>query len=301
MSLGLIYVAVCWGLNTVLVKVAVTAVPPMAFTLLRFAAMTPLVFALVAATGKRIHIHKRDIPLLVTCGACGFGVYQYLWVIGLSHTTAFASALLGTTTPVWTLAILAATRHERIRSGRWIGALVALLGIAIFEGAFAGKAQFRLGDVLTVFAAISFGAYNVVTARLLDRYGPLELVAIAMAIGTIAIVPGGVIAMTHTDWSATTPSFWGIYLYAVFFPIVLTYPVFSAGINLFGAAHTSLFGFLVPIIAGIASSLLFHAFFAPYEIIGTAVCLGGMVAAQLFGTMSLRSMWAARTLPSADT
>ncbi|MBC5828664.1 MAG: DMT family transporter, partial [Candidatus Eremiobacteraeota bacterium] len=93
--LGLSYVVTAWALNTVIIKHAVTDVNPLAFTALRFLAMAPLTVLLALVWGEPIRFERRDLPLLVLCGLCGYGVYQYFWIIGLSRTTPFASALLG--------------------------------------------------------------------------------------------------------------------------------------------------------------------------------------------------------------
>ncbi|MDP9110898.1 MAG: DMT family transporter [Candidatus Eremiobacteraeota bacterium] len=294
---GLLYVIVAWALNTVFVKQAVTHIDPLAFTFIRFLAMTPLAFGLARAAKHRIHIARRDVPLLILCGACGYGIYQYFWIIGLSHTTAFASALLGALSPIFTLSIVAILGLERVRSGRWAGAGIALLGIAIFEGAFSGAATFRVGDLLTLGAALVFAVYTVVSARLLDRYTPLELLAITMAIGTVMIAPGGVPALLHTNLAHLSWDIWWRLIYATIFPILLTYPVWSYGITQIGAGRVSLFGFLVPIVAGALSIPILHARFAPYELAGAAVCLLGMLVSNILGRVSLTAMWAQRTLP----
>ncbi len=291
---GLLYVVFCWGLNTVLIKGALAHVSPMGFTALRFLLMTPLAFGLAAVRGERIHIARADLPLLIACAAGGYGVYQYFWIIGLSHTTAFASALLGSSTPIITLGILAVTGLERVRSGRWFGAAVALLGVAIYEGAFSGHAVVRIGDALTLLAACTFAGYTVLSSRLLDRYTPVALLAITMAMGTLMILPVGVPAMLHTDFSHLGAPFWGTFAFAVFFPIVLTYPVWSYGITVLGASRVALFAFLMPVIAGIASVPILHAQFAAYQVIGAAVCLGGLIFASPLGRVSLVELWTQR-------
>jgi len=295
--LGLLYVIVCWGLNVVLVKSAITNLDPLAFTALRFVAMTPLAFGLVYATGERVHIRRQDVLPLVLCAAAGYGVYQYLWVLGLANTSAFASSLLGATAPVFTLVIVALTGHERVRALRWVGAAVALFGIAVFEGAFAGHATFRIGDLLTLLSSISFAGYNVATARLVGRYSPVTLVAITMTIGGLMIYPAGIPRLLHADLHALGWNVWGPFLFAVIFPIVLTWPVWNYGIAKIGAARAGLFGFLVPIVAGVASTLILHAEFEPHQLVGAAVCLVGMAFATIFGRFSLSAIWAERTLP----
>ena len=293
--LGLVYVVTVWALNTVAVKFVLAQWHPLAFTGLRFLAMTPLAFVLARAAGERVHIARRDLPLLVGCGACGYGLYQYFWVFGLAHTSAFASALLATLAPIITLAIVAVRGNERVSAGRWTGAAIALFGVAVFEGAFAGHATFRLGDALTLASAIIFAFFNVFSARLLDRYTPISLVVISLTVGTLMILPGAIPQMIAQDWSQVTRLDWAIFAYAVVFPIVLTYPVWSYGISQLGAGRTSLFQFAVPVLAGLLSVLLLHAPIEPHQILGAAICIFGMLLSHALGKVSLTELWAQRT------
>jgi drug/metabolite transporter (DMT)-like permease len=270
---------------------------PLAFTGIRFIAMTPLAFVLARLMGARVRVSKGDWPLLIAVGACGYGIYQYLWVIGLAHTTAFASALLATLTPLITLAIVAFRRTERVRSGRWLGAVIALAGVAVFEGVLAGHLTFRIGDVLTLGSAAAFALFNVLTAGLLDRYTPVSLVTIAMTIGTAIILPGAIPKMLQQNWGAVSPVDWSILAYSVIFPIVLTFPVWSYGISVLGAGRTSIFQFGVPVIAGVLSVLLLHNRIETHQIVGAAVVIAGMAISQLLGKISVTAMWSQRTLP----
>ena len=295
--IGLVYVASVWGLNTVAVKHAITDINPLAFTALRFILMAPLTIALALANGESLRFARKDLPLLIVCSACGYGLYQYVWILGLYNTTAFASSLLITLTPIITLAIVAVLRYERVRAIRWFGAVLALLGVAIFEGAFSGAFAVRLGDSLTLISAAIFAINTIVSARLLNRYSPLSLLAITMTIGACMIVPGMLPALLHADLRQLSALDWAIYAYAVVFPIVLTYPVWSYGITRIGAARTSLFQFLVPIIAGLLSVPLLHATIAPYQMLGAFVCISGMTIAQVLGRFSLTAWWLQRASP----
>lgn len=294
---GLTYVVAVWALNTVAVKYAFREVDPLAFTGLRFAVMAPLAFVFARITGNRIAVNPRDLPLLIACGACGYGIYQYLWVLGLAHTTAFASALLGSFTPVITLAFVAVAGIERVHGGRWLGAIVALFGIAVFEGAFAGHATFRIGDALTLGGSTLFALFNVLSARLLARYTPLGLVVISLSIGTLMILPGALMHVIHQPWERVPAIDWVIFAFSVFFPILLTYPVWNNGLSRLGAGRTSLFQFAVPVLAGLLSVLLLRNRIEPHQIAGGLICILGMAGSQIFGRYSLTQLWAERTLP----
>jgi len=293
---GLIFVAFSWALNTVLVKYALKSVDPLAFTGLRFLAMTPLAFLLAAAMHQKVSFRARDLPLLIACGACGYGLYQYLWVVGLANTSAFASSLFASLSPVLTLAIVAISGQERVHTGRWLGAAVALFGVVVFEGAFAGHLTFRLGDLLTFGAAAIFAIFNVLSAKLLDRYTPLGLVAITMTIGTLIILPGAIPHMLHQPISGVSAADWGVFAYSVVFPIVLTFPVWSWGISVLGAGRASLFQFSVPVLAGLLSVAILRSHIEIHQIVGTAICIGGMAISQLLGKISITGIWAERTV-----
>ncbi len=293
---GLVFVAFCWALNTVLLKYAFKSVDPLAFTGLRFLAMTPLAFLLARAMHQKVRFRVRDLPMLIACGACGYGFYQYFWVIGLANTSALASSLFASLSPVLTLAIVVVLGQERVHAGRWFGAAVALFGVAVFEGAFAGHLTFRPGDALAFGAAVIFAVFNVLSARLLDRYTPLGLVAITMTIGTLIILPGAIPHMLHQHVSRLPMADWGVFAYSVVFPIVLTFPVWSWGISVLGAGRASLFQFSVPVLAGLLSVAILRSHIELHQIIGTAICIGGMAISQLLGKFSITDIWAERTV-----
>lgn len=286
---ALLYVVLAWGLNTVLVKLVFADIDPLALMAMRFIAMPPLAVLMLRLAGEPLRFERRDFPQLVLCAACGFGVYQYFWMVGLAHTTAFASALLGSLAPVFTLALIALMRHDRVRGLRWAGAATALLGVAIFEGAFAGRATVRLGDALTLVAAAIFAGYNVLSARLLRRYSPMRLVTVTMCLAAVMIVPGGVWAMLHTPYARLPWSFWIVFVYSVLFPILLTYPVWTWAIREIGPARVSLFSYFVPIAAGMLSVPILSARITPYEVGGCVVCIGGMIVATTLGSGRLEA------------
>ncbi|MDE2573158.1 MAG: DMT family transporter [bacterium] len=289
--LALIAVVLFWGFNSVAMKAAFTDWNPLGFTTLRFIVMVPIAIGLARATGGSLRIERRDVPAFVICGACGYGIYQYFYVIGLAHTTAFASALLTSLAPVFTLMLAVATGAERSRGGRWVGALIALLGVAVFEGAFNGRASFRIGDTLTICAAVIFAGYNVFAARLLERYSPTSVLALTMAIGAAMLVPGGLWSLAHQDFARVTTVDWLLFGYATIFSMLIGYPLWNWGIAKLGAGPASLFNFGVPVVAGFAGVALLRMPVTGYEILGAAICIAGLVASQYLVRFSLTRLW----------
>jgi drug/metabolite transporter (DMT)-like permease len=286
---ALFYVVSAWALNQIISKEIMVIVSPLAFMALRFLLMTPLAWLLARLAGVHIHIERRDLPRILLCSACGYFIYQFLWMFGLHYTTPFASALLMATGPIFTMVFVTIAGHEAVRPARWMGAVIALLGVAIFEGFFSGHLGIRLGDALALGSAIVFAGYSVLGSRLLARYSAFELLVITITIGALMLVPVGLPALLKTPLLHLGWNFWWRFGYAVLVPILFTYPVWIWGLGIVGAGKGSIMQFIMPVVAGVASVLLIHASFASYELLGAAICIGGMMFAFTLGHAPVRS------------
>jgi drug/metabolite transporter (DMT)-like permease len=228
-------------------------------------------------------IERRDWPALVAAGVLGIAVYQFCFIFSLEHTTVFASSLLASVFPLFTMLGAAAIGEEHPSFLRWSGAAVAFAGIAIFEGTFAGHASFRLGDLLALGASLTFAPYTLVVRRLRERYGPVFILAVTTAIGTAIIVATGAQAALLQNYGRLDGTDWLLFAYVVIFPILIGYALLNWGITRIGAGPATMYAFGVPIVGGLVEAALFRTPIPVYEVAGAFVCIGGLVVAQVAG------------------
>jgi drug/metabolite transporter (DMT)-like permease len=281
--LALACVAVLWGLNFSTTKILLAHWDPYGLLAARFLCIFPLAVGWALAVGARPRIARRDLVPLFWAGACGIAGYQLCFVLSLSRTTIFASALFSCLFPLFTLVIAALMRTERPRPLRWGGALLAFAGLAIFEGVLAGRAAFRPGDLFALGAAVAFTPYALVIRRLSSRYGPLELLVLTLAFGTAVLVLAGFNGLVHQDFSRLDGRDWLVFAYIVLFPVLICYAVFNWGIARIGAGPASMYAMSVPIAGGIIGALIFHTDVPLYEWIGALVSVAGLLVVQLAG------------------
>lgn len=272
-----------WGLNFVTVRILLARWDPLALLTVRFVLMVALAFAWSAATRTMRPVRRGDWPLLIAAGILGIALYQYCFVFSLQRTSVFASSLLASVFPLFTMAGGALLGDERPSTLRWLGACVALAGIAVFEGVFAGRATFRIGDLLALGASLTFAPYTLIARRLRDRYAPMPLLAITMAIGTVVLVATGLGPTIHQDYGALSRADWLIFGYVVLVPILIGYALLNWGVARIGAGPATMYAFGVPIVGGFAAALVFRTAVPAYEILGAAICIGGLVIAQTAG------------------
>jgi drug/metabolite transporter (DMT)-like permease len=276
-------VAVLWGLNFSTTKILLGHWDPYGLLAARFLCILPLAWGWALLAGHRPRIARGDWWPLFWAGACGIAGYQLCFVLSLSRTTIFASALFSCLFPLFTLVIAALTRTERPRPLRWAGALLAFAGLAIFEGALAGRAAFRPGDLLALGAAVAFTPYALVVRRLSSRYSALELLVLTLGFGTTVLVLAGLGPLVHQDFSRIDTRDWLVFAYIVLFPVLVCYAVFNWGIARIGAGPASMYAMSVPIAGGVIGALIFGTAVPIYEWIGALVSVAGLIVVQLAG------------------
>lgn len=272
-----------WGLNFLVVKLLLVRWDPLALVAVRFAAMTVLAIAAARWSGSWRTIEPRDRGAVVLAGLLGIALYQLCFVFSLERTTVFASSLLASVFPLFTLLGATALGEEHPSAVRWAGAACSLFGIAVFEGAFAGRASFRAGDLLALGASVTFAPYTLVVRRLRARYSPLTILGWTMAVGTVVLVAAGARSALAQDYAHLGAPDWALFGYVLIFPILIGYALLNWGIARIGAGPASLYAFGVPIVGGLASALVLRVPVPPHELVGTALCLGGLAVAQLGG------------------
>lgn len=132
-----------------------------------------------------------------------FGVVanQLLFLKGLHLTKAVNASLLIATIPLFTMALAAAFRLERITLIKLAGVLVAFAGIGLLlnlrEIRLGGYA---LGNAMIVLNAFSYSIFLVISKPLLSRYRPLTVITWIFLLGTLEMLPfawGPVVAMVR--------------------------------------------------------------------------------------------------------
>jgi drug/metabolite transporter (DMT)-like permease len=278
---ALFAVAAMWASTFTLFKIAWHDIDPVAFTAIRFAAMLVFSIGLLAASKHRVRPRRADVPLLVASGLTGYFLYQMGFVLGLERTSALASAILISTHPIFSVLFSRVARRERPTPNEVLGMAIAFLGVAVFLRFWSAFGAARPGDLFSLGAAASFGAYGVINQSLTKRYPPRELMAYGLAVGGALIAVVGVPAMVHQDWTSVGGPAWTILVYAIVGPVYLAYMLWNWAIRRRGIPRTVVYGFLVPVLGGALAVVALHEPLRPEQVVGALLVVAGLVLTRL--------------------
>jgi drug/metabolite transporter (DMT)-like permease len=268
-----------WGLSYGLTKLAFREWRPLVFTGTRFLAMAVIALVVLAAQGRLGAVLGPDRARFALGGLFGFTLYQLGFTLGLDRTSAFASTLLLTTVPLFSLLFLRLGGVESVRRRQWAGVGLATAGILLFMAGTSGglhATEARVGDLLSLGAAASFALYGIVNKPLATRYPASTVLAGTLLIGSIPLVPLGLADSRGQSWAEVSLVGWGIWIYAVVLPVYLAYTWWTAAIALRGVAAIAPYVLLVPVAGGLFALLRLGERVGLVSAVGAAVTLVGL-------------------------
>lgn len=293
-----------WGSLFLVSKDLLAHLDPLWFTLLRYTIATLLFALLLARRGTlpwaRLRAHLRPLALY---GFVGYGVFSVLLLCGLRHTLPAHGAVIMATMPLTTQ--LLRWRVDGIRPSRTLllGALLALCGVAVVSGLFAGDAgrvPATLAGDLTILAGTLGWVWYTRGSAALPAFDALEYTTLtalaAWPLLLLATLLGAAAGIASVPTAAALGEVWPALLYVGLVPTVIAIVSFNVGVRALGAVTGTAFINVVPLSA-LAMSVARGAPPAPHELLGTAIVIGALL---LHTALQLRRPPAAAPLAPAS-
>jgi drug/metabolite transporter (DMT)-like permease len=278
-----------WGLNFTFVKYVLDKLGVGPFLFIRFLTMPLLGFVLLAIVYRR-HIARswplrEDLPRFVACGLIGHTAHVGLVTWGINLSTAFSSALVLTSGPLFTLLILAFAGVEKLRTRQIAGTTIAFAGIVIFlsDKFVRGVALAGAGDLVLLFAASLFSLYTVIARPITARYGPLPVLAYSLLFGAPPLVLVSARSFFAAPLAGLPPLVWLGLVWAILISAFLGWLVWAWVNAVRGVARSAPLQYLMPPIAGLVAWLLLDEKFTVPKLAGAAITMAGVAWAQFGG------------------
>ncbi len=256
-ELGLLVMAVIWGINFPFIKVALEDLSPLAFNALRFPLAAVFLYVVLRRRGPIPRPRASDWPVLIGLGLAGNVIYQMFFIFGLAFTRAGNASLLLATTPVWTTLLSGFLGHERPTAIVWVGIAGSLVGMTlVVVGGSAGvglEGATLRGDLLVICASLVWSMYTVGARSLIHRYGSVAVTAWTLWVGTAVLVLIGAPDLLRTPIGSVTPMAWLSVIYAGVLAVGLAYVLWNYGVRKLGSSRTAIYGNLVPVVALVAA------------------------------------------------
>ncbi len=254
-----------WGINQVAIKIANVGISPVLQVGLRSAFALVLVFAWARARGVRLFERDRTLWSGIVAGLL-FGLEFVLMYVGLMHTTASRGVVLLYLAPF----VVAFGAHylipgDRLSVTKVLGLAAALAGlsVAMWEGLAAPGRPTLLGDLLSLMAAVTWGATTVfIRSSALKRSPPEKVLLYQLAVSA-AILPVLSYLMGEPGITDLSVPVLGAFAYTVVVVAFASYVAWFWLVRNYPPTRISAFTFLSPVFGVVAGSLMLGEAFTP--------------------------------------
>ncbi|MBN2114901.1 MAG: DMT family transporter [Acidimicrobiia bacterium] len=264
---ALAFAAFLFGSTFVVIKDAVTYLPPLGFVGWRFSLGAAVLVVLAPPRGRRLW---REGAI---AGSLLFAGYA-LQTVGLAHTSASNSGLITGLYVVFTplLAALVARRAPRLLV--FFGALLAFGGLALLT--LEDGLSLQRGDALTVGCAVAYAFHIVYLSRVALRHRVIPFTAVQL----IVVAAGGLASAAVFEGFRFPPA-------RVWPALVLTGIAVSAGAfflqvwsqTVIGPSRTAIILALEPAFAAATAAVVLGERLTPAGWVGAALILAGIYLA----------------------
>jgi drug/metabolite transporter (DMT)-like permease len=279
-DLLLLLMAIIWGVNYSVVKYAGLAFGALTFTWVRVLIAAVMLLCVVALQRKKMPT-GRDVAKLLGLGVLGNGVYQLLFVFGVSRTRVGSAALILAAAPAFIALLGLARGAEKVRSRGWAGILLSIAGVGVvmLGSTASGNASHGsvLGTLLVFAGVICWSIYTVALQPLTHRVDAVQLSALTMAGGMIPLAFATPFAVSSLLSVHVTSTAWWCVFYSSVISIGIAYLFWYRGIRVLGPTRTSIYGNLQPIVAILTGWIALGEVPTGWQIVGAAAIIGGLV------------------------
>ncbi|MDT5122332.1 MAG: hypothetical protein QOC96_1814 [Acidobacteriota bacterium] len=248
--LALIAVQLMFGTWPIVGKIALTALPSTVLVAIRIAGAALAFIILQRTFGRAQKIRRSDYARLALYALLGVVLNQFLFVKGLSLTTAINATLLGTTIPVFALLVSITLGYDRLSLRKTLGITLAAAGVVYLlypERNFTSETA--LGNLFIVLNSLSYGAYIAISKDMLRRYGALTVITWIFIFGCLATLPIGGYELVNVPLQHIGAGVWLAVLYIILVPTIGAYYLNAWALARVEPSTVAVYVYLQPLIA----------------------------------------------------
>ena len=279
-ELSLLAAAVFWGSNYAATNYAAGHIPQLPIVAFRFAIGGLLLFVVLRLLEPESRLERKDLLPMVGLGCLAVTVAQTSFTYGVSLTSTANTGLVFATAPVWGLLLGSVLGLERPTRWGVLGVGLSIVGVVFREGLAGAEGASPVGDVLILVAAITVGAYTVLSMRLLERHSPLAVATYPMLFGAPFVLLLAAPGLASLNWPSVDGGAWVAVAFSAVFVTAYAFAAWQRGISRIGANRVLVYQYLITLTGVTLGIVFFGEKLRVDKIVGGAVILLGVYLAR---------------------
>ncbi|MDQ7991770.1 MAG: EamA family transporter [Propionicimonas sp.] len=275
---------VLWGTSFAVTKSAYAALPPMYVVWLRMV-MALVAFLPLLPLVKRPDYRRGDWKLLAMATLFIPCLYFALEGSAIQYTTSSQAGVVAAVMPLIVAVSAWVVLRERPARATVVAVLVSMAGVAALSLGGSSQASApnpALGNLLELGAMVAAAGATLTIKRLSERYDPLLITGLQMAVGSVFFAPLA-LASGPVDLAAVPLPAWAAVAYLGVGCGLAAFALYNSGLRLVPATRAALTINAVPAVAMLTGWLALGETMAPLQVAACGLIVGSVVYAELGG------------------
>lgn len=225
----------------------------------------------------------RAFPAMLGLALLGAALNPWCFVTGLGLTNPARAALIYGLTPLVVMLWGIALRRERPGPIRWLGVVVALIGVVLVLSDRGGLEQGSArGDAILLLGTLFWAGYTALGKPIVEAYGAIPVTAWVLFLGFGSFLPVGLSTLDWAPLHTVGGAFWGSMAYMVLCNTILAYGLWYVAIRGLPPSRVAIFNNLQPVSTVLLSWLLFALPMRASMFVGVVCTVLGVLITQWF-------------------
>ncbi len=253
----------------------------------RLVVATIFVYILLRFRGQKLEIRRESLPRFAVYGLIT-AVHFVFYIASLSYTSPAHSLTIIYTSPVFVALFSAIFLKEKLEGRRWVGILVAAVGVGILAG-FEPKitTDMLIGDSMALVSAVAYGLYSISGRRERGNYSLFSYAVGVYGCAALWMLPLAIISFSFSNVNFLFIQGGGYQFYALgpilalvalgVIPLGLGHTLYNAGLRRLKATYVNVIA-TQEVTLGILFTWIFNGQVPSVtSLIGAAVTLVGVL------------------------
>ncbi len=252
---------VFFGFGTPIAKTVVETIPPSTFIFLRFSLALLLITPIYYLMGDLKTVDNKHLPKILIITFLGPAASNLLTYSGLQRTEASTAAVIFALFPIITIILSIFITKEKVRRVTIFGSLVALVGtVIIFLDPKNISIQEIFGQFLLFASNVTIALYTIFIKKYIKEYNYQTLIVFSFFMASLTSLPFVMLDMANgVDWvSKLNTKITLFILYDSLIGGILAYILYERSLKYLNASFESVFGYIQPVVAVIASIIILN-------------------------------------------
>ncbi|MDF7760661.1 O-acetylserine/cysteine exporter [Kosakonia cowanii] len=271
-------VVVAWGLNFVVIKVGLHAMPPLMLAGLRF---------LLVAFPALLFVARPKVPMRLLLGyglTISFGQFAFLFCAIKFGMPAGLASLVLQAQAFFTIILGAGIFGERLQAKQLVGIALAVVGVLVLiEASLTGQHIPLLGFMLTLAGAFSWACGNIFNKKIMQLSSRPAVMSLVVWSALIPIVPFMVCSLIFDGPALMLKSVVAIdtttllsLVYLAFIATILGYGIWGTLLGRYETWRVAPLSLLVPVVGMASAALLLDEKLSVMQLVGAVLVMAGL-------------------------